>query len=536
MRVTSRETLSSRSEFFQRGRLVVISVASVLALAACGGGGGGGGSGDGGGAQQPPPSPPPPANVAPTVQAGTDQTIELPVNSANLSGSATDDSSTSTLTYTWSATSGPSGVTFGTANAAATTVTFPSAGNYVLTLTVSDGSANGTDTVAVTVNAPMYPESDAANTDIDNHGWVRVAAAADVGMDQALLEQAATYASTSGTVNASDNAGMIVRHGRIVHSWGSIDKRYDLKSTTKSMGGIALGLAFQDGLLTDLDATAQTYLPTMGTNPASNNTTWLSQITLHQLATHSAGFLKEAGYNLPAPNQANPTLIHAPGTTWEYSDGGLNWLSETLTAVFGQDLATVLNDEVWTVLGVNSTTGPGGTAPATSDIQWRDNAQRPQGGTIPHNRELASGIFANSNAMARVGLLFLRDGVWANDRRLLPESFIDTVRTPPPANAALINPNEAEFPQATTNYGVLWWTNATGLLPNVPRDAYWAWGLGDSVIVVIPSLDIVAVRAGAQAAANSSLGTRVWNDDDWNGDYSVLAPFLDPIVQSVTTP
>jgi hypothetical protein len=26
----------------------------------------------------------------------------------------------------------------------------------------------------------------------------------------------------------------------------------------------------------------------------------------------------------------------------------------------------------------------------------------------------------------------------------------------------------------------------------------------------------------------------VWNDYDWNGDYAVLAPFLDPIVQSVT--
>ncbi|MBL8265789.1 MAG: hypothetical protein JNL55_05390, partial [Steroidobacter sp.] len=73
-----------------------------------------------------------------------------------------------------------------------------------------------------------------------------------------------------------------------------------------------------------------------------------------------------------------------------------------------------------------------------------------------------------------------------------------------------------------------------GLLPNVPRDAYWAWGLGDSLIVVIPSLDLVVVRAGAQAAANSSNGSRVWNDDNWNGDYAVLAPFLDPIVQSVT--
>ena len=49
---------------------------------------------------------------------------------------------------------------------------------------------------------------------------------------------------------------------------------------------------------------------------------------------------------------------------------------------------------------------------------------------------------------------------------------------------------------ASDHYGVLWWTNEDGTLPDVPRDAYWAWGLNDSVIAVIPSLDIVVSRAG----------------------------------------
>src|SRR5690606_30867119 len=133
MRVTSREQVDSRSEFFRRCRLMAISAVSVIAIAACGGGGGGGG--DNGGAQEPPPPPPPPppANVAPTVEAGADQTIEWPTNTVEVSGTAEDDSSTS-LSYEWSATSGPTGVTFASATAAATTVTFPSAGSYVLTL------------------------------------------------------------------------------------------------------------------------------------------------------------------------------------------------------------------------------------------------------------------------------------------------------------------------------------------------------------------------------------------------------------------
>jgi CubicO group peptidase (beta-lactamase class C family) len=470
------------------------------------------------------------------VKAGEDQTIEWPTASVQLSGTATDDSSTSTLTYTWSATSGPSGVTFANANAAATTVTFPSVGNYVLTLSVSDGSATGTDTVNVTVNPAVYPASDLTN-DSPDHGWTRVSAA-DVGMNQALLDQAATYAQTAGAAKPG-SAGMIVRHGRLVHSWGDIDARFDMKSTTKSMGGIALGIAIDNGTLA-LSDTAQSRYPAFGVKPPSNiDTGWLGDITIQQLATHTAGFIKSAKWYVSNEDTVSPTLQYRPGTTWLYSDGGLNWLAEVLTAVFGEDLAKELGTRVWTTLGLNSTFGPAGGG-STSDIHWRDNAHRNQEGIVPHNRELASGMFANANAMARVGLLFLRKGVWANDQRILSESFVKTVSTPVAANASLSNPKASEYPGATTNYGLLWWTNANGQLPNVPRDAFWAWGLGESLIVVIPSLDIVAVRAGAQADPDPitnkdpTPNVRTWNDLDWNGDYSVLVPFFDPIVQSVS--
>lgn len=526
MRVMSREQQISRSEFIHRGRQVAIAISLALSIAACGGGGGGGGT------QAPVQQQP--QNAAPTVQAGSDQTIELPTASAQLTGSATDDAS-QTLTYSWTATSGPSGVTFGTANAAATSVTFPSAGTYVLTLSVSDGSLSGTDTVSVTVNAATFPASDTTNASAD-HGWTRVAAATDVGMTQAGLDQAASYAQTAGSTKPG-SAGMIVRRGRLVHSWGDIDERFDMKSTTKSIGGISLGLALNDNLLALTDS-AQSRLPTIGAIPASNAATgWLDDITIQQLATHTAGFDKPGGYNPTPPAPAgSPTLIYQPGTIWAYSDSGLNWLSEVLTAVFNQDLATVLQSRVWSTLGLNSTAG---TVRTDSDLFWRDNALRTQTVGTTHNRELASGISANVNAMARVGLLLLRKGNW-NGTQVLPESFVTTVSTPVAANASLeIRPQPSDFPGATTNYGVLWWTNATGQLANVPRDAFWAWGLGDSLIVVIPSLDLVVVRAGeehlqSEIPGAATPGQRVWNDTDWNGDYSVLAPFLDPIVQSVT--
>jgi CubicO group peptidase (beta-lactamase class C family) len=324
----------------------------------------------------------------------------------------------------------------------------------------------------------------------------------------------------NGGTAAGLGAGMIVRHGRIVRSWGNTEQRFDMKSTTKSIGGISLGLAIDGGSLAWTDI-AQTKLSTIG-NPTANHPEWLPQITVQQLATHTAGFAKPGGY---------VDQLYQPGTTWFYSDAGLNWLADLLTTVFNQDLSGLLRTRVWTALGVNSSEGgtQNSDGPASSDIHWRNNVLRPTSGA----RELASGIYANTNAMARVGLLFLRKGMWA-DTRILSESFVNTVATPPAANAGLANPGATDFPGATTNYGILWWTNAGGLLPNVPRDAFWAWGLGDSLIVVIPSLDIVAVRAGPQAAPNSSPGGRVWNDDNWNGDYTVLAPFLEPIVRSVT--
>lgn len=524
MRGLSREQLNSRSEYIRRCGWMIISTASLSILAACGGGGGG---------SDPAPAPlPTPVNAAPIVQAGADKTIEWPVATAQLTGSATDDSSTSTLTYTWSATSGPAGVTFGTANAAATSVTFPSEGSYTLRLSASDGSLSGTDDVLVTVSPAVYPASDTANSDPTNHGWTKVTATTEVGMNDAPLAQAEAYALSGFGANS---AGMIVRRGRIVRSWGNIDQRFELKSTSKSIGGMALGLAMETNpnLLSE---TAQSRLSTFAAPATTGDPAWPGQITILQLATHTAGFLKEDVYNSGTNTTTYAALQYQPGTTWFYSDAGLNWLSEVLTQVFNADLATVLNTEVWTPLGLNSFAGgTDGNAASTIDVKWRDNRYRinPTPGSGIEKRELASGIYANPNAMARIGLLFLRKGMWGSER-VLPEAFINTVKTPHPSTATAVIPPALtlDFPNATTNYGVLWWTNATGMLPNVPRDAFWAWGLGDSLIVVIPSLDIVAVRAGLQAPPGSSQ-PRVWNDDDWNGDYAVLAPFLDPIVQSV---
>jgi len=72
--------------------------------------------------------------------------------------------------------------------------------------------------------------------------WSR-AEPAQVGMDAAKVAQASDHALTGG------GSGYITRHGRLVMAWGDPRARYDLKSTTKSFGSIAVGLAIKDGKL-----------------------------------------------------------------------------------------------------------------------------------------------------------------------------------------------------------------------------------------------------------------------------------------------
>jgi len=510
-----------------RGIKSVFFVSALLTLAACGGGGGGGGGGNN--------NPAPPAtNAAPTVNAGADATATLPTATVSLAGSATDDGPASSLTYQWTA-AGPAAVTFSADKATASDATFSAAGAYTLTLTVSDGTLSGSDTVAVTVNpapaaADVWPADD-DNSDPTFHGWAKVDAAT-VGMTQAGLDTAATFAQDIPAGNINPNlpapdpgSGMIVRHGQLVHSWGDIDARQEMKSVTKSMGGIAFGLALDANKVT-LKGKGVDYMPTFGT-PPSGNAARAQLITLAQLATHTSGFEKS---DKQAAGETTSVITSDPGTVWSYSDAGLNWLADVLTTVYQQDLRDLAQASVWAKLGLNG----GGTN--TDDVLWRANERRPatRNGNPLQYRELASGILANTNAMARVGLLFLRKGMW-KDQRILSEAFVDQVHTPLPENATLpLVPDvpSHKFPNAQTDYGVLWWTNKSGTMPNVPKDTFFAWGLGEELIVVIPSLDLVIVRNGGQATANAA--GRTWNDQDWDGDVAVLEPFLNPIVAATT--
>lgn len=155
----------------------------------------------------------------------------------------------------------------------------------------------------------------------------------EAGLDGASLERARDYALIAG------GSGRIIHRGRVVLEWGDGKKLYDIKSATKSFGAVALGLALDDKKVR-LDAPATEYLPDLGIPPESNReTTWLSEITILHLATHTAGFEKPGG---------SGTLLKQPGSHWIYSDGGPNWLADCLTTVYGRDLEELMFERVFT--------------------------------------------------------------------------------------------------------------------------------------------------------------------------------------------
>jgi CubicO group peptidase (beta-lactamase class C family) len=118
-----------------------------------------------------------------------------------------------------------------------------------------------------------------------------------------------------------------------------------------------------------------------------------------------------------------------------------------------------------------------------SDWTWRANHYRAKTIDGLTSREFASGIKITHRALARIGYLYLRGGVW-NGRRILPAAFVREATSPTP------------LPAPYPYYGFYWGTNGRGQFAGMPKDTFWALGLGDSFVVVSPSLDIVAVRLG----------------------------------------
>jgi CubicO group peptidase (beta-lactamase class C family) len=309
------------------------------------------------------------------------------------------------------------------------------------------------------------------------------------GLSAAGLDEAAAYAEKHG-----GGSGCVIRHGYLVKEWGSPTTRWDIKSATKgSLGATLLGLAVDAGRV-KLDDLAQTHYPKIGTEKAENNSDRLKEITVRHLATMTAGF----------DDGRPPKLVYRPGTKGIYSNDTSNMLAELLTLCYGEDLSAVVKREVMDPIGV----------PA-EEWRWRDNSFRARTINGLASREFASGLTITHRALARIGYLYLRDGRW-KDRQILSKEYVRTATTP------------TKLPAPFPYYAFYWGSNALGTYAEMPKDTFWALGLGDSFVVVCPSLDLVAVRTGT-----GNVKSQLPGGDDWGAR---VQGFFRLVVRAVQDP
>lgn len=94
----------------------------------------------------------------------------------------------------------------------------------------------------------------------------------------------------------------------------------------------------------------------------------------------------------------------------------------------------------------------------------------------------SSYTYATTRDWARFGLLYLSNGVWYGD--------------------TIFSPKWAKFtqkpaPNAYGKYGSQFWLNSSGkLLPDAPKDIYFADGYQGQRVYIIPSKKLVIVRMG----------------------------------------
>ncbi len=111
--------------------------------------------------------------------------------------------------------------------------------------------------------------------------------------------------------------------------------------------------------------------------------------------------------------------------------------------------------------------------------------------TDPYGNNLTQGAeYLPARDWARVANLYVQDGVW-NGERLLPEGYVDYVKTLAPAWVA-----DGRWVYG----GGFMWVNGDGADP-IPKDAFSFRGAGGQSTIIVPDRDLVVVRIGKYAGS-----------------------------------
>jgi CubicO group peptidase (beta-lactamase class C family) len=296
---------------------------------------------------------------------------------------------------------------------------------------------------------------------------------ADMAAYLELLLAGQTHAEVVGPLrDPSGTSGLVAHHGEVVARWGDPGSVEMCFSVSKSYLALVAGIAFDRGLVVDLDEPVAVTVPDIAFHGEAHRAiTW--DHLLRQTSDWSGTLWGKPWHVDPQGNQSPDAALGPPGTVFAYNDVRINLLALALTRRFGRSLEDVLRDEVMDLIGASATWEWRGYATSHVEIDGRDVE------VVSGGAHWGGGLWMSAFDHARIGRLLLQRGEW-DGHRVLSETWIDTMLTPAPTNP---------------DYGMLWWLNHRGKVwPSAPTSGFCARGnLGRQLLWVDPALDLVVV-------------------------------------------
>ncbi|MCG8373006.1 MAG: beta-lactamase family protein, partial [Balneolales bacterium] len=284
--------------------------------------------------------------------------------------------------------------------------------------------------------AQLAEHSDIKTPDDINDGW-SVANLKDVGFAQQTLKE--FFQSVKNGEYEGLNALLIAYDGQLVldeyFNTGEIDNVHTIQSITKSLTSLLIGIAYDDGILSDLDEPVHNFFPKYSDSVQAN--TWSP--SLRHVLMMSAGLEwneTDIPYSNPnndavQMNNSNDMFYYLlskdrkagvqPGEKFYYNSGLSILLGGVLENATGHPADHYAEKTLFAKLGID-------------DYQWISfNGKVHTGG----------GLSLKARDLLKMGQLVLDKGKW-NDERVISESWIEE-STP--------HYLDAEFAHDTLGYG-----------------------------------------------------------------------------------
>jgi len=249
----------------------------------------------------------------------------------------------------------------------------------------------------------------------------------------------------------------------------------NIKSASKSIIAMLVGIAIERRLIASLEQPIATYFPelTKDSDPRKR------AITIEDLLTMRSGLESTSGDRygqwVKSPNWVRYALgqpiVSQPGTAMQYSTGTSHILSAILTRVSRTSTLQFAQQSLFTPLGLR-------LAPWTRD---------PQGIYFGGNEMLMT-----PRQMLAIGQLYLDRGNFKG-RQIVPAAWVDTSCVP----------RTTSVWDDERHYGYGWWVQRIG-----GQTACFAWGFGGQYIFVFRDLNLVVVATSSTAVSEERRGHR----------------------------